>query len=148
MNNSIKGTVLVKIDRMFKIDFIALNESKMIQLQFATSRLKIGPLEPEIHPVKSAWRRYVGPVTSRDVISLKTSNNITCNTYNYFLTVEDYTKETQKISDAQLPYKLCESRMFVIYSSTRDVRWLCNYLLSCKVAFFTFESFHRSQFWR
>ena len=37
--------MLVKIDKMLKIDFIALSESKMIQLQFATNRIKIGPLE-------------------------------------------------------------------------------------------------------
>ena len=33
-------TVLAKIDRVFKIDFIALNESKRIQLQFATNIIK------------------------------------------------------------------------------------------------------------
>ena len=44
--------VLAIIDRVFKIDFIALNESIRIQLQFATNRIKIGPLEPQIQPHK------------------------------------------------------------------------------------------------
>ena len=44
----LKGTVL-KIDGMFKINFIALNESGRIQLQFATNRIKIGPLDPDIY---------------------------------------------------------------------------------------------------
>ena len=42
----------------------------MIQLQFATTRIKIGPLEPEIQPAKGVRRYYAGPMTSRDVISL------------------------------------------------------------------------------
>ena len=54
----VRGDLLVKINRMFKIDFIALNQSKMIQLQFATSRIKIGPLEPEIQPAKGARNHY------------------------------------------------------------------------------------------
>ena len=66
----VKGTVLVIIDKMFKIDFIALSESKMIQLQFATSRIKIGPLEPEIQAAYGAQRHNTGPMKSRDVISL------------------------------------------------------------------------------
>ena len=36
----------------FQNDFIALNESIRIQLQFATNRIKIGPLEPQIQPHK------------------------------------------------------------------------------------------------
>ena len=40
--------------KIFKIDFIALNESTMIQLQFATNRIKIGLFEPEI---KAAFGR-------------------------------------------------------------------------------------------
>ena len=60
----------MKLERSFKFDFIALNESKMIQLQFATNRIKIGPLEPEIQPVKGAQRHYAAPMTSRDITSL------------------------------------------------------------------------------
>ena len=48
------GPESLKIDRMFKIDFIALNESKKIQLQFATNRIKIGLLETEMQPAKGA----------------------------------------------------------------------------------------------
>ena len=61
-------------------------------------------------------------MTSRDVISLPplTISFVTLN--NSFLTVEDYTKETQEISDSQLPYRRCENRMFVTYSFTRDVQ--------------------------
>ena len=47
-----KETASFKIDRTFKIYFIAYYESKRFQLQFATNRIKIGPLEPEIQPVK------------------------------------------------------------------------------------------------
>ena len=119
----------------------------MIQLQFATNRIKIGPLEPEIQPAKGARSHYTVPMTSRDVISLQlVTISLVTLICNCFLTVEDYTKETQEISDSQLPYRRCESRRFVIISSTRDARWLCYFPLSCKVAFFTFESFHRSQF--
>ena len=42
----------------------------MIQLQFATNQIKIGPLEPEIQPDKGARRHYAGIMTSRDFISL------------------------------------------------------------------------------
>ena len=42
--------------------------------------------------------------------------------YNCFLTVEDYSiyKDTQEISVTQLPYRRCERRVFVIYSSTHS----------------------------
>ena len=62
--------ILAKIVRVFRIDFIALNESRRIHLQFATNRIKIGPLKPEIQPAKGAQRRYVGPVMSRDALRL------------------------------------------------------------------------------
>ena len=38
--------------KIYKIDFIVLNEFRRIQLQFATNRIKIGPIEPEIQPAK------------------------------------------------------------------------------------------------
>ena len=136
----------LKIDKMFKIDFIALNESIMIQLQFATNRIKIDPLEPVIESDKGKQSHYARPLPSRDVISLQPLTISLVTLYNCFLTMQDYAEETQEISDAQLTYRHCESRMSVIYSSTRDARWLCYYLLSLKVTFFTSESFHRSQF--
>ena len=126
---------------MFKIDYIVSNESKIIQLQFATKRIKIGLLEREIQHAKGAWRHYAAPMTSRDVISLQPATISLVTLCNCFLTVGDCTKETQENSGAQLPYRRCESRMFVIYSSTRDARWLCCYLLSCKIAFFTLDKF-------
>ena len=86
----------------------------MIQLQFSTSIIKIGPLEPEIQPAKGARRHYSEPMTSRDVISLPPVTISLVTLYNCFLTVEDYTKETQEISGAQLPYRRCKSRMLVI----------------------------------
>ena len=46
---------------------IPLNEYRRIQLQFATNKIKIGQLEPEIQPAKSVWRHYAGPMASRDV---------------------------------------------------------------------------------
>ena len=85
---------------------------------------------------QSSRRRYARLMTSRHVIVLPLVTISLVTLYNCFLTVEDYTKGTQEISGTQLPYRLCERRMFVIYSSTRDVRRLCYYLLSCKVAFF------------
>ena len=107
---------------MFKVYFIALNESRMIQLLFATNRIKIGPLKQEKQPAKGAQRHYGGPMMSRDVISLPPVTISLATLYNSFLTVGDYTKETQEISGVQLPYRRCERRMFVIYSSTRDAR--------------------------
>ena len=97
---------LVKIDKMFKIDFIDLNESRMIQLQFATKRIKIGPSEPEIQPAKGARRRYPGPMTSRDVISLAPVTISLVTLHYWFLTVEEYTKEAQVISGTQLTYRI------------------------------------------
>ena len=58
------------IDRVFDIDFVALNESRRIQLQFATNRIKTGLLEPEIQPAKGAQRHYAEPMTSRYAIGL------------------------------------------------------------------------------
>ena len=116
-----RKVILVKNRHMFEIDFIASNESRMIQLQFTTNRIEIGPLEPEIQPAKGERRHYAGPMT-RDVISLPPVTISLVIHYNCFLTVEDYTKETQEISGVQFPYRRCESSMFVIYSSTRDAR--------------------------
>ena len=143
---TIKRTVLVNIDKMFKIYFIALNVSRMIQLQFATNRIKIHSLEPDVQPSKYVRRLFAGPMASREVMSLPPVRISLVTLYNCFLTVEDYTKETQEISGTKLPYRHCESMMFVLHSSTRDAGRLCNYLLSCKIAFFSFESFHRSHF--
>ena len=90
---------------------------------------------------------YAGPMTSRDVIGLPPVTMSLVTLCNCFLTMQDYTKDTQGISGTQLPYRRCERRIFVVvYSTTRDARQLCYYLLYCKVAFYTFESFHRSQF--
>ena len=63
-----------------KIDFIVLIKSRIIQPLFATNRIKIGPLEPEIQPAKGTRRHYAGAydVTCRHRPSA--SNNITCNT--------------------------------------------------------------------
>ena len=66
----VKGTDSVKIDNSSKIDFIALNQSRRIQLQFSTNRIKIAPLEPEIQHSKVARRHYALSKTSRDVIGL------------------------------------------------------------------------------
>ena len=89
-----------------------------MNLQFATNRIKIGPLEPEIQPAKGELRHYAGTMTSRDVIVLPP---VTISLYNNFsLTVEDYTKDTQEISCGQLPYRRSERKMFVIYSSAHQ----------------------------
>ena len=89
-----------------------------MNLQFATNRIKIGPLEPEIQPAKVELRHYAGTMTSRDVIVLPP---VTISLYNNCsLTVEDYTKDTQEISCGQLPYRRSERKMFVIYSSAHQ----------------------------
>ena len=62
---------------MFKIDFIALNESRRIQLQLVTNRIKIGRLKTEIQPAKGCVTLGIPPVT----ISFETI---------FFLTVEVY----------------------------------------------------------
>ena len=80
---------------MLKIDFIALNKSRRIQLQFATNRIKIGPLELEIRHAKGARRHYARPMTSCDVIGLPPVTILLVTLYNCFLTVEDYTKESR-----------------------------------------------------
>ena len=55
----LKGNMF-KTENMFEIDLIVLNESRRIQLQFATNRIKIGLLEPEITSLHWAY-----DVTSR-----------------------------------------------------------------------------------
>ena len=81
----------------------------MIQLQLVTNRINISPLEPKIQPAKGARRHYAGPMTSSDPISLPPVTISLVTLYNYcFLTVEDYTKEGQEISGAQLPYRRCD----------------------------------------
>ena len=52
----------------FNFHFIALNECRRIQVQLATSRIKFGPLEPELQPPKDAPRGSV--MMSRNVIIL------------------------------------------------------------------------------
>ena len=109
----LKGTVLLESTTKIKIDCIALNES-IIRLRFAINRIKISLLEPEIQPAKGARSHYAGPMTSRDVISLQPATISLVTLHNRFLTVEDYTKATQVISDTHLPCRRCESWMFVI----------------------------------
>ena len=75
----------------------------MIHLQLGTNRIKIDPLEQEIQPSKGARRHYAGLKASHDVISLPLVTISLVTLYNCFSTVEDYTKETQEISGAQLP---------------------------------------------
>ena len=101
-------------------DCFALSESRRIQLQFATNRIKTGPFEPEIQTARGARRQYAKPMASRDVIGLPPVTISLATLYNSFMTVEDYTKETYEISCAQLPYRRCASTMFVIYNSARD----------------------------
>ena len=50
----LKGNMF-KTENMFEIDLIVLNESRRIQLQFATNRIKIGFLEPEITSLHWAY---------------------------------------------------------------------------------------------
>ena len=78
-----------------------------------------------MQPAKCAQRHFARPMTSRDVIELPPVTISPLTLYNSFLTLEDYTKDTQEISGTQLPYRRRERRIFVIYSSTRDARWLC-----------------------
>ena len=51
---------------------------------------------------------------SRDVVGLPPVTMSLVTLYNCFLTVEDYTKDTQEISCGHLPYRRREKRMFVI----------------------------------
>ena len=111
--------------------FSRQNESISIQLQFATNSIKFGPLEPEIQRAKvGALRHYAGPLTSRDVKGLPPVTISLVTLYNCFLTVEDYTKDTQEISCGQLPNRRRERtqrRMFVIYSSAHQLCFIANY---------------------
>ena len=59
-------------------------------------------------------------MTSCDVIGLQLVTISLVTLYNYFLTVEYYTKDTQEISCGQLPYRRRERSMFVIYSSAHQ----------------------------
>ena len=59
-------------------------------------------------------------MTSRDVVGLPPVTISLVTLYNCFLTVGDYTKDTQEISSGQLPYRRRERtqrRMFVIRAS-------------------------------
>ena len=58
-----------------------------IQLQFATNRIKVGQLKPEMQPAKCARRHYAEPMTSRDVIGLPPVTISLVTLYNCFLTV-------------------------------------------------------------
>ena len=87
--------MLLKIDNMFKIDFIALNESRMVQLQFATNRIKTGPLEPE-RQLPKVRDVITLPMTSRDVIILPPVTILLATLYNCFLTVADLQKRHKK----------------------------------------------------
>ena len=107
------------------------------QLQFATNRIKIGPLEPEKQPEKCALRHYAGPITSHDFIGLPPVT-ISLVTLDYcFFTVEDYTKDTQEISCGQLPHRRRERRMFVIYNSAHQLCFIANYLGNMIVSGYT-----------
>ena len=75
-----------KIDKFFKIGFIAVNESRRIQLQFATNRIKISPLEPEIQPAKGCATSVRWPMTS--LHRPAAGNNVICHNFYLFLTVE------------------------------------------------------------
>ena len=84
-----------------KMILLFFNESRRIQLKFAKNRIKLGLLELEIQPAKGWRRHYAGHLTSRDVIGLLPGTISLVTLYNYFLTVEDYTKDAQKISGVQ-----------------------------------------------
>ena len=58
----------------------------------------------EIQSVKGALRHHDGHMMSRDVIGLPPVTISLVILYNCFLTVEDYTQDTQEISCGQLPY--------------------------------------------
>ena len=105
---------------------------KGFSYNFSTNRIKFGSLVPEIQPDKGALRHYAGPMTSRDVIGMQPVTISLVTLYNCFLTVEDYTKDTQEISCDQLPCRRCEKserRMFVIYSSAHQLFFIANYYL-------------------
>ena len=120
---------------------IVSNESIRIQLQFATNRIKIGPLKPEIQPAKG-WATSL--LWAYDVTWCHrptAGNNIIFHTFYLFLTVEVHLQDTQEISGAQfieltlytnsmaqLPYRRRERRMFVIYSSAHQLCFIATYL--------------------
>ena len=77
-----------------------MNVATRIQLQlFTTNRIKMGLLEPaRRYSDKGARCHNAGPVTSDDVIGLPPVTISLATLYNCFLSVEDYTKDTQEIS--------------------------------------------------
>ena len=105
----------IKIKKIFKALFYFLNESRRIQLWFATNRIQISPLETEIQPVKGMWRHYCGSIKSRGVIGLTPVTIITVSfiTFFPFLTLEVHLQDSKEISGAQLPYRRRERRRFV-----------------------------------
>ena len=65
--------------RYVLINFLVLNQFKKIQLQYATNKIKIGPLEPEIQPAKvRASLLWAYDVTWCHRTT--SGNNIICNT--------------------------------------------------------------------
>ena len=141
----VKGTESVKIDNMFKIDFIGSNELRRIQLQFATNRIKISLLEPEIQPAKGCTTSLLWAYDVTCCHKPAAGNNITCNTLQLLFdcrsTSVRHTRNFRcSVTSGRNFRCLWEEVMFVIYSSTRK---LCYYPHSCKVAFLNFESFHR-----
>ena len=59
--------------------------------------------QTKIQPAKGVRRHYAGPMTSRDVIGLPPVTISLVTLYNCFLTVEDYTKDTQAIPGTEGP---------------------------------------------
>ena len=83
----------MKIDDKYNIDFIHLCQSEKIQLQFATNRIKICPLKPEIQPAKGCVHHYARAVMSRDVIGLP---QVTISLVIFFFLLWKYICKTHK----------------------------------------------------
>ena len=130
--------------QIFKNSFIAFNKTKRIQLQFATNRIKIGLLEPEIEPAKAVARRhYAGPMKSRDVIGLL-SVTISLVTLSVVLCLRMYICKTHKKFQVLSYHTDVVRGGYLSYiAPSVTVRPLCIIPSPVKLNFFTFESFHR-----
>ena len=115
----------------------------MIQLRFATNKIKIGPLEPEINPAKFAQRHYAMPMTSHDVIGPPLSTISLVEFYNCFLTVEDILKTHKKFQTIRYHADVVRGGCF----SSVAPRSFGSAITPSPVKshFFTFKRFHRLQ---
>ena len=140
----LKGTVLVKIDNIFKIDLIAFDWIKKDSDTICNKKNQNWPI---IRAGYTACQRMHDVITLGIWHHRPTAGNNIIKFCNIIFLLWKYICKAQDISGGQLLYRRCKRRMFVIYSSALTGTLPAVLLpLSCEVEIFYLWSFHRSQF--